>query len=639
MIRRARTLSHLICCAAAICLLPGCGKTPAAVSGKRMIVLGVDGMDPDFLESHWDSLPSLNRLRHLGGFRRLGTSIPPQSPVAWSNFLTGLDPGGHGIFDFLHRDPATLAPYLSMAQAEEGQRRLTIGTFSFPLSSGTVRLLRKGVPFWEDLTAHGVPATVIRMPTNFPPIGSKAHTLAGMGTPDLQGTSGTFSYYTDDPSDLRDRVPGGRIFHVTVADHQAEISVPGPVNTFRTNRPASAETVHLDIDGVQGVARFDFGDTQLILKTGEWSDWVQLRFVLLPGVKDAKGIVRLFLRRVQPYLELYISPVNIDPTAPEFPISTPAAYSGELAHDLGLFYTQGIAEDTSALRAGALDHAQFLEQSQKVLSDSLRMFHHELDQFRRGLLFYYFSSVDQNSHMLWGKYEGELLGFYRQVDRAVGEALDRAPPDTTLIVMSDHGFAPFDRAVHLNTWLMKEGFLALDDPANVGDEELFPHVDWSRTQAYSLGLQALYLNLKGRESNGIVAPGEEAESVLERITGRLLAFRDPQNGEPVVKRVYRPQAVYQHSYLANAPDLIVGYSRRYRSSWQTSLGAVPGEVMEDNTQAWIGDHCMAAEVVPGVFLSNRKIQLDSPELTDVTATIFKEFMVTPSDKIKGRPIL
>jgi len=619
-------------------LLAGCGRAPSAASSKKMIVLGVDGMDPDFLEAHWDSLPNLDRLRHAGGFRRLGTSIPPQSPVAWSNFITGMDPGGHGIFDFVHRDPATLAPYSSMAQAEESKHRLTIGNFSFPLSSGSVRLFRKGVPFWEDLGAHGVPATVIRMPTNFPPVGRKSSTLSGMGTPDLQGGS-FFSYYTDDPDEMRDNVPGGHIFHINCDNHWADISIPGPVNTFRTDRPTASTTVRMDVDAAQGLARFDFGDRQLILKPGEWSDWVRLRFPLVPGIKDEKGIVRLFLRSVQPHVELYVSPVNIDPTAPEFPISTPSSYSGELAGALGPFYTQGIAEDTSALRAGALSHQQFLEQSQSVLSDSLRMFRFELDHFRQGLLFFYFSSIDQNSHMLWGKFESELLNFYRQVDGAVGEALDKSPPDATIIVMSDHGFAPFDRAVHLNTWLMKEGFLALDDADNVGDEELFPHVDWSKTQAYSLGLNGLYLNLKGREVNGIVAPGEEAASVIKRLTDRLLAFRDPQSGDSVVKRVYQSRVIFQGTHLENAPDLIVGYARRYRSSWQTSLGAVPKEIIEDNTQAWIGDHCMAAEVVPGVFLSNRSIRRDSPDLVDVTATIFNQFGVTPSEKIKGQPII
>jgi predicted AlkP superfamily phosphohydrolase/phosphomutase len=619
-------------------LLAGCGRAPAAASGKKMIVLGVDGLDPDFLEAHWDSLPNLDRLRHAGGYRRLGTSIPPQSPVAWSNFITGMDPGGHGIFDFVERDPATLAPYSSMAQAEESKHRLTIGKFSFPLSSGTVRLLRKGLPFWEDLGAHGVPATVIRMPTNFPPVGRKSVTLSGMGTPDLEGGS-FFSYYTDDPDEIRDRVPGGRIFRIDCANHWADISIPGPVNTFRTDRPTSTATVRMDVDAAQGLARFDFGDRQLILKPGEWSDWVRLRFPVLPGIKDEKGIVRLFLRSVQPHVELYVSPVNIDPTAPEFPISTPTSYSSDLASALGLYYTQGIAEDTSALRAGALNHQQFLEQSQKVLSDSLHMFRYHLHHFRQGLLFYYFSSIDQNSHMLWGKFPDELLNFYRQVDGAVGETLDQSSPDTAIIVMSDHGFAPFDRAVHLNTWLMKEGFLALDDPANVGDEELFPHVDWSKTQAYSLGLNGLYLNLKGREMNGIVAPGEEAASVIRRLTEHLLAFHDPQSGDLIVKRVYPSSVVYQDKYRENAPDLIVGYARRYRSSWQTSLGAVPKDIIEDNTQAWIGDHCMAAEVVPGVFLSNRRILRDSPDLVDVTATIFKQFGVTPSEKIKGQPII
>jgi predicted AlkP superfamily phosphohydrolase/phosphomutase len=549
-----------------------------------------------------------------------------------------MDPGGHGIFDFVHRDPATLAPYSSMAQAEEAKHRLTIGNFSFPLSSGSVRLFRKGVPFWEDLGAHGVPAAVIRMPTNFPPVGRKSATLSGMGTPDLQGGS-FFSYFTDDPDEMRDNVPGGHIFHINCDNHWADIVIPGPVNTFRTDRPTASATVRMDVDAAQGLARFDVGDRQLILKPGEWSDWVRIRFPLVPGIKDEKGIVRLFLRSVRPHVELYVSPVNIDPTAPEFPISTPSSYSGELAGALGLFYTQGIAEDTSALRAGALNHQQFLEQSQSVLSDSLRMFRYQLDHFRQGLLFFYFSSIDQNSHMLWGKFEGELLNFYRQLDGAVGEALDKSSPDTTIIVMSDHGFAPFDRAVHLNAWLMKEGFLTLDDAANVGDEELFPHVDWSKTQAYSLGLNALYLNLKGREVNGIVAPGEEAASIIKRLTDRLLAFRDPQSGDAVVKRVYQSRVVFQDKHVENAPDLIVGYARRYRSSWQSSLGAVPREVIEDNTQAWIGDHCMAAEVVPGVFLSNRSIRRDSPDLVDVTATIFKQFGVTPSEEIKGQPII
>jgi hypothetical protein len=459
-----------------------------------------------------------------------------------------------------------------------------------------------------------------------------------MGTPDLEGGS-FFSYYTDDPDEIRDRVPGGRIFRIDCANHWADISIPGPVNTFRTDRPTSTATVRMDVDAAQGLARFDFGDRQLILKPGEWSDWVRLRFPVLPGIKDEKGIVRLFLRSVQPHVELYVSPVNIDPTAPEFPISTPTSYSSDLASALGLYYTQGIAEDTSALRAGALNHQQFLEQSQKVLSDSLHMFRYHLHHFRQGLLFYYFSSIDQNSHMLWGKFPDELLNFYRQVDGAVGETLDQSSPDTAIIVMSDHGFAPFDRAVHLNTWLMKEGFLALDDPANVGDEELFPHVDWSKTQAYSLGLNGLYLNLKGREMNGIVAPGEEAASVIRRLTEHLLAFHDPQSGDLIVKRVYPSSVVYQDKYRENAPDLIVGYARRYRSSWQTSLGAVPKDIIEDNTQAWIGDHCMAAEVVPGVFLSNRRILRDSPDLVDVTATIFKQFGVTPSEKIKGQPII
>jgi predicted AlkP superfamily phosphohydrolase/phosphomutase len=344
------------------------------------------------------------------------------------------------------------------------------------------------------------------------------------------------------------------------------------------------------------------------------------------------------LKQLRPRFELYISPINIDPSAPELPVSTPSSYSADVASSTGLFYTQGMAEDTSALREGKLTVEEFLEQSKSVLDETRALFRYEMERFNGGLLFFYVSSVDQNAHMLWGKYEAELLEFYRAVDRMVGEAMEKAGDDTTLIVMSDHGFTSFDRAVHLNTVLLREGFLALDNPANTGTAELFAHVDWSRTQAYAMGLNGLYLNRLGREQGGIVAEGEEARQVIARLTEKLLAFRDPQTGEQVIDEVYEPEKVWKGTNLEYAPDLLIGYRPPYRASWQTPLGAVPAETVVDNTDAWIGDHCVAPKFVPGVLLSNRKVALSDPKLADVTTTIYHEFGVEALAEMTGRPL-
>jgi predicted AlkP superfamily phosphohydrolase/phosphomutase len=618
-------------------LLTGCSHHTTQAAGKRMIVLGVDGMDPAFLEAHWSSLPNLNRLRSQGDFRRLGTTIPPQSPVAWSSVITGMDPGGHGIFDFVHRNPATRMPMSSMAEVTEPTRTLTIGPYLIPLAGGGVRALREGRAFWQILGDQGVTSRVIRMPANFPPADCEQESLAGMGTPDMGGSFGTFSFYTNDPGETRTTVPGGKIANVKIENGRTSLHVEGPPNSLRKDHAITAADMTVHVDPTENVARFDLDDQQFILRQGEWSDWVRAKFKLLPGVKSTGGILRLYLQQVHPYLRIYVSPVNIDPADPALPISTPATYSRKLAESLGPFYTQGIAEETSAFRAGLFSKEEFLTQSKKVLADSLRMFHYELDRYQDGLLFYYFSSVDQNAHMLWGKYEPDLLEIYKGVDAAIGDAMAKAGNDIPLVVLSDHGFARFDRAVHLNTFLMREGLLTLDDPTNVGDAELFAHVDWSRTMAYAIGLNGIYLNQEGRENGGVV-PAADRQQVLERIARKLKEFKDPTTGENVVDQVYFADQAFRGKNLHYAPDLFVGFRRGYRASWQTALGAVPGSTMENNTQAWIGDHCMASDEVPGVLLSNRKVKAAAPQLPDVTATILSEFGVKKPGNMIGETV-
>ena len=610
--------------------------TPQAAS-KKVIVLGIDGMDPGFLERHWPALPNLDRLRRQGDFRRLGTTIPPQSPVAWSTFITGRDPGGHGIFDFVHRDPATIRPFSSMGETVESHRTLSLGPYALPLSSGEVRSFRKGTAFWQVLSEHGVPATILRMPTNFPPVRCECQELAGMGTPDMQGTFGTFTFYTDDPAQSDRDVPGGRIVRVALNGRDVILPIEGPVNSLRKDRRHTSASLVVHVDRDARAARFELGDDRIILREGEWSDWLRVKFPLIPAVKSVSGILRIFAKQLAPRLEIYVSPINIDPASPEVPISVPSAYSRELANAIGPFYTQGIAEDTAALRQGAFELKDYLAQSHLVTQEQIAMLRYSLEHFQGGLFFQHFLGIDQNSHMLWGRYEQELLETYRIIDREAGRVMER-DPDATIVVMSDHGFAAFDRALHLNTWLMREGFLTLDDPANAGPEELFAHVDWSRTQAYALGLNGLYLNLQGRERHGIVSPGLQAELTLRVIARRLRDYRDPQSDRPVVTDVYAPNEVYHGEALALAPDLIVGYGPGYRCSWQSALGAVPAETIEDNKDAWIGDHCIAARHVPGVLLANRRILLDDPRLADLTVTLLNQFAVAPPAEMRGRVV-
>jgi predicted AlkP superfamily phosphohydrolase/phosphomutase len=595
--------------------------------GKAVIVLGVDGMDPNFVERHWSALPNLRRLRDLGGLTRLATTTPPQSPVAWATFITGTDPAQHGIFDFVHRDPSTMQPVSSMAETIEPAHRLAIGPYLLPLSKARVRSFRSGRAFWEILAQHGIPVTMIRMPTNYPPVEHAGRALAGMGTPDLEGTFGTFTYYTDDPNEPGGAVPGGRIVPVAMVGHRVVLPIEGPANSLRRDhRPVRLEMV-ADVDPDAPAARFEMGEQHVILKQGEWSQWIRVRFPLLGRLAGVAGMFRLYARELHPGIRIYRSALNIDPADPALPVSAPESYGRELARRIGPFYTQGIEEDTAALRQGVLDLDQYLEQSHLVAEEHSALLRDSLDRFREGLLFFYFSTIDRDSHMLWGQHEAELLRSYQAVDGDIGRVLDRAGDvAATVIVMSDHGFAAFNRGVNLNTWLWREGFLARGEPST--------SIDWKRTKAYAMGLNGLYLNLAGREEHGIVAPGAERDRILEELAKRLREFRDPETGELAIADV---RAVGKSASVF-APDLIVGYAPGYRASWETGLGDVPADAIRINTDAWIGDHCIAAAAVPGVLLGNRRPRVSDPQLKDLTVTILKEFGVAPDATMSGRAV-
>jgi len=627
------------CAVAVLCLCPaGCGSTASATS-KQVIVLGIDGMDPGFVEKHWKDLPNLARLKDDGEFRRLETVMPPQSPVAWSTFITGMDSGGHGIFDFIHRDPRTLAPYSSIAASSDSSVTIPVGAYELPLTSGKVTSLRKGTPFWSVLAEHHIPVTVIRMPTDFPPVHcDDGFSVAGMGMPDLGGAlGGTFSYFTDSPTDTSRSVAGGRIEHVDLRDHQATLRIFGPGNALRKDKAPTFVEMKIAVDPDRPAARFAVEDREFVLNQGEWSPWIEVEFPMIPVLKNAAGMFRVYAKQLHPNLEIYVSPVNVDPSDPELPVTAPESYGRELAKNVGLFYTQGMAQDTAAYRSGVFDKDDYIAQSRLVSEDHLKLLRYAVRHFSSGFLFFHFFGIDQDSHMLWGKYDDDVLRTYELVDQTVGWVREQLPR-AELMIMSDHGFATFERALNVNTWLMQNGFLTLDDPSNTSDEEVFPHVDWSRTKAYAMGLNGIYLNLHGRERQGIVSPGEEAAAVMKSIVEKLENSRDPANGKPMVASVEIARDIYHGAMAGSGPDLEVGYMPGYRASWQTALGAVPTTMVDDNTDAWRADHCIDPRFVPGVLISNRKSRAADPHLYDLTVSLLHEFGVAPLAGMIGHSI-
>ena len=647
------------------CAAGSCGAGDAG--GKRVIVLGIDGLDHGLVEQFIAEgrLPNFARLARDGAFAPLETTMPPLSPVAWSTFITGLDPGGHGIFDFVHRDPATMLPVEPFYSIAPAGRSLTLGSWVLPLAGQEITLYRRGQALWELLDAAGVETTVFRMPVNFPPVATGGHSFAGMGTPDLLGSHGTYSLFTSAPPENEARMTG-RVELVDAIDHRVAAQLLGPPNPFR-RRPVAdplspageVEYEHPDltvdfevrIDPDAPVVRIRVQETDLVLNEGEWSDWVRLGFDAAPGVA-LSSLARFYVQEVRPVFRLYVTPLQIDPADPVLPLSNPPGWAGDLHDVLGPFYTQELPQETKAFSEGVFEGREFWEQLQLVYAERRGALDHLLDTFDDGLLFFYFSSVDQGSHMLYRYVDPEhpshvtdtlladgIRRLYEQMDEALGRVQRAVDDDTTLIVMSDHGFAPFHRGVNLNTWLSEQGYVALLAPAQRTGAPLFLDVDWSGTRAYAFGLAGVYVNLRGRERDGIVEPGPAYDRLLDALEQDLLAMVDPRTGRHPVSLVHRTRERYDGPHRDLGPDLIVGYARGYRSSWESPLGEFPSPVFVDNDDPWSGDHQNDYRVVPGVLLTNQRITLDAPSLADLTVAVLDEFGVEPLPEMIGRDTL
>lgn len=629
---------------------------------RQVVVLGFDGADPG-LVAKWmaeGKLPNLARLARTGSFRPLGTTNPPESPVAWASFATGLNPGGTGIFDFLTRNPKTYFPELALTKVRKP--KFLFGMI--PIRRAKVTNERHGVPFYQAVARAGYKAIVLRMPLEFPPTPLPGGDLwAGLGVPDARGTWGTFFYFSTgiQPWNAGETEFGGRLVSLTLNGDSATAWVSGPMNPASGSRRRLRSPVRFNVDPAAQTVEIHFGRQTERVAQGQWSGWFSVAFPFA-HIYSVRAITRFYVISASPQLRVYMAPLNIDPRRPALAITSPGSFAGQLAARFGLFKTLGWWHDTWGLNEDKITDGVFLSDVFRTMQKLSDITVDELRREHPRLLVSIFTSTDSVSHMFYrlidpksprynaveaGEYGDAILETYERMDQAVGRVEQAMEPGAILIIVSDHGFHSFRKGFNTNRWLVDNGYMTLRPHAGAaptyslgdlaGGGDFFPNVDWRRTRAYSLGLGQIYLNLRGRERDGIVQPGAEAAELIREIRAKLLAYRDPETHAPVLEDVYAGRAIFHGAYMASAPDLQLNFEPGYRTSWQTSLGGIPSQILVTNMRNWSGDHCSSDPAdTPGIFFSNKPLLTPDPRIVDLAPTVLGIFNVRPPEPLDGR---
>jgi len=624
--------------------LPRKGSKPKV---KRAVIIGLDGFDPGLAQRFGAEglMPNFAKLAAEGCFSPLRTACPSISPVAWSSFATGVDASRHNIYDFLTRDPCNYMPTLSSTQSHVLPKTLNLGFAQIPLGKKTVmRLMQKSQPFWKLLGENRVWSSIIRVPITFPPQPFKNGVLlSGMCVPDLQGTQGSFSFYSTKPRPAGAHI-GGQQYTVKLKDGAVHSNLTGPQGK---DGHAMKCPFTVRFDDAKRRATFEVGKERATVAPGEYTPWLVVPFDGVTGI--ARFYVQTWNERD---VEIYVTPININPDAPGMAISHPFVYAIYLAKTLGQYATLGLAEDTWALNERVIDEDAFLKQAWLIYDERKKQLWDVLDKTKRGFVTVVFDTTDRISHMFYRYLEPDhpanagkdvethkhvIRDLYARMDGFLGEVRAKIgdDPNTVLMVISDHGFTSFRRGVNLNTWLMQHGYLVLKEGAETSPD-WFAKVDWSRTKAFTLGLTGLFINRKGREAHGIVESGPELDALCAEIKAKLEALVDPATGERVVKEAFLTRKIHAGPYADMAPEILVGYHKGFRHSWDCATGAVSKDVFTDNTKSWSGDHCVDPRLVPGVFWCNRKIDVAEPALLDLAPTVLDLFGVEPPKYMQGR---
>ncbi|MBI2894146.1 MAG: alkaline phosphatase family protein [Deltaproteobacteria bacterium] len=612
----------------------------------RVVILGFDGMDPRWVDQWIAELPNIEKLGKRGSRRPLRSTEPPQSPVAWTSFATGSEPAAHGIYDFIRRDPATYRPFVGTTKVEVPR-----------VGPPVARNLRSGEPFWQRLGNNGVRVVALNVPYSFPPDRmDTGRMLSGLGVPDLRGTNSTFTVFAENLStEERAHAPAGGIF-VPIDGGAAAIEGPlrpGPVAVGEPTRITVPVRFATTGDGADCRVEATAGGKRALARVGAWTDWLELSFS--EGGRRARGMVRLLPLSCAP-LRVFMTPVNLHPRAPYLPISEPGAFVAELADDYGLFKTIGWDHDTSALNAEVIDDDTFLADVRATEDKRLEM---TLGAIRRGdfdLLISVWTGTDRVAHMFYRLIDPEhprhdaaaarrlgnpILDRYRAMDDVVGKVARALGPDDLLIVMSDHGFQSYRRGLHVNSWLRERGYLVLREGAPSPPREFLLDVDWARTRAYALGTGQVYVNVRGRERDGIVAPGAEYDALVAELEAGLEAITDAEaGGVRVVRRAYTRAEAFRGGEEDVAPDLQLAFADGYRTSWESILGGMPEGLFAPNRKKWSGDHSASdVDQTPGLIVSSRRLGRQDPAIVDFARTVLGLYGVEPAAGTAGRSFL
>ena len=632
---------------AVVRLLTPTGRTKSKV--KRVVVLGLDGFDPGLARKYMAEgrMPNFSAMAEKGHFSELATSCPSISPVAWSSYATGVDASRHNIYDFLTRDPCSYLPVLSSSDIGTRPRTLNLGFAKVPFGTKAVyRFMQKSQPFWKLLGEGRVWSSIIRVPITFPPQKFKNGTLlSGMCVPDLQGTQGSFSFYSTRER-AADQHIGGQQYKVVRRGNRIESNLTGPhgKDGHRMKAPFS-----LELDDEKRRARLTVGKETVELGFQEYTPWI-----VVPFDGGVQGIARFYIQTWgKDAFELYVTPINIDPASPAMPISHPFVYSIYLAKLFGPYATLGLAEDTWALNERVIDEKAFLDQAWLIFEERKKQLWDVLAKTKRGFVTVVFDTTDRISHMFYryldpthpaneGKdteqHKDVIPELYAKMDGFLAEVQEKLgkDDDTVFMVISDHGFTNFRRGVNLNTWLKDEGYLVLKEGCETS-RDYFQDVDWERTKAFTIGLTGIFINRKDREAKGTVGK-DEVPALCREIKAKLEALRDPLDGKQVVRELFLTAELHSGPYADMAPELLVGYERGFRHSWDCATGSVSRAIFTDNTKSWSGDHCVDPRLVPGVFWCNRKVAKEKPELLDMAPTVLDLFGVAIPRYMQGKPL-
>jgi predicted AlkP superfamily phosphohydrolase/phosphomutase len=587
----------------------------------------MDGLDFRLVKKliEENKLPSFKKLSESGSFVPLEPSMPPESPVSWSSIATGKNPGEHNLFDFIARDTSTYFPQLSILEQN-----------SPALPGREYKDVLKGIPFWQATSEAGKETSVVRWPITFPAQKTKGNMLSGLGVPEVNGMLNKYSFYTNDKNTkLSDSA--SKVYVLEEGKGTIQTQIEGPIKKGAFSSAPTSVPMEIVIAPDNKSVSLKVSEKNYEIAVGGWSDWITLEFKT--GVlRNVTAIAKAHLEEITPNLKLYISSLQIDPRNPVFKISYPNEYSAELADKLGLFYTQGMPEDTQALNDGKISDSGFLEQSHQIMEEREKMLWLEMERFKSGVLAFVFDSTDRIQHMFWRNnvmdkdynvltLAPEIEDYYIRMDLILRRVLEKLDPDTALIICSDHGFNSFNYQVDINRWLAENNFMKFrTEPDQKNWGALFSSVDWSETSLYSLGFTSVYFNKSGRENKGVVSP-EIEEKISKAFISQIEQLTN-SNGEKVIEKVYRKDELYEGQYLENAPDFVIGFRPGYRMSWQTAIGGAYKDIISPNTKKWSGDHLIDSKFVPGIFLSSFPVNNSELQVEDVAPIILNRAGVT-----------